>query len=107
MAGFSIFHRRKPRRFSYRPVWYDPVEEERRRREARAECRESSEEYHPGSRLRRIRDRRITDIPEEEREKQRQKRFGRLLLWLALALGIGYLLLKSRLPEHLVQALME
>ena len=103
MSGFPLFPRSKPRRFNYRPVWYDPAEAERRREDI---CG-SAGAYRPGERLQRMRERRMAETVRKECGKRRQRRSARLFVWLLLVLGCVYLILKSRLPESLVQVLID
>lgn len=106
MFGIKFTHTPKPRQFNYKPIYYNPEEEERKERRAAAEANaEDKEHYVPGSYIRNARKSRM-DIGEGasklEKELRRQRMLIRLIIFIVLLLAVGYALMRSQVLEVLL-----
>lgn len=103
MLGMGAF-RRKPRQFSYKPIYFDPEKEEREeRRRASEESAEAEKNYVPGSLIHAARRSRIMGTGKkassiESADKQRRI-IIRLAIFLILLFLIGYAMMQSNFFE--------
>lgn len=102
----SIFrpHKSKPRQFNYIPRYYDPVKEERnqRRKILHGTSSESDqEEYTPGKYVRTQREAR-----DAVRENDRSAGLSKLrsLVVVAVAIGLGIMILLPRIMDFVIKA---
>lgn len=98
----SVFKKQKPRQFSYKPLYYDPEQEERDLRDS-LHSNEPKKEYVPGSLVKGIRMERYKNNDPKNREKistdARNRVILRLLIVLFLLFMIGYIIMNSTILE--------
>ncbi len=99
MLGFSFFGNRQPRKFQYRPRYYDPDKEEleQRKRMMLGDKYEESKdgEYKPGQYIRDMRLRRGIVADRQRRERKMRRRQWIIVLALALLLFMLWYLFKT------------
>ena len=102
----SIFrpHKTKPRQFNYIPRYYDPVKEERneRRKQLHGTSKQSDNEvYTPGKYVRTQREAR-----DAVRENERGAGLSKLrsLVVVAVAIGLGTMILLPRIMDFVIKA---
>lgn len=102
MLGMSAF-KRKPRQFSYQPIYHDPQEEARKERECAA-LGEKNENHVPGSYIHnRRRDRMLgLDRPQKSTVDKRRM-LTRLIIFVALLCLVAYMIIKSDVILKIVQ----
>lgn len=103
MLGISGFKTGKPRQFSYKPLYYDPEQEERDLRNALRE-EKNSKEYKPGSLVKGMRMERYggSDVNSKRMEKEARTRVMiRLCIGLILLFIVGYVIMNSTLLDSM------
>lgn len=103
MLGMGAF-RRKPRQYSYKPIYFDPEKEEREeRRRASENSAETEKNYVPGSLIHASRRARIMGTsrkPSSIESADKQRRIIiRLAIFLILLFLVGYAMMKSNFFE--------
>ncbi|MEG1554191.1 MAG: hypothetical protein RRZ64_04035 [Rikenellaceae bacterium] len=103
MLGLSAFTR-KPRQYSYKPIYFDPEKEEREeRRRASLSNAEQDAHYVPGSLIQASRRSRIMGTshkPSKIESADKQRRIIlRLAIFLILLFLVGYVMMKSNFFE--------
>ena len=108
MIGFGAF-KRKPRQFSYKPVYYNPEKEERdaRRRISEAEV-DAEKNYVPGSYLRASRKGRIMGIDpfltKKDEQAKRTRSIIRLVIFLFLLIILSFAFMKTNILEFILSS---
>lgn len=102
MLGMSAF-KRKPRQFSYNPIYHDPEQEARKEREKTARG-EKDENYVPGSYIHnRRRDRMLgLDRPKKSTVDKRRV-LTRLLIFIILLFLTAYMIIKSNVILKIIE----
>lgn len=104
MLGMSAFNK-KPRQYSYKPMYYNPEEEARKEREQRYEPKKD-EKYVPGSYIHSQRVNRIMGLDRPQKSTlDRNKTLIRLIIVILLSLVVGYGIIKSDLIVRMVEGM--
>lgn len=100
MNIISGFKRNKPRQFSYKPVYFDPEQDERTAREAKNAV---GDDYVPGSIVRGMRMERHTTGSDVNSKKMaqdaRNRTVIRLMIFLCLLFLVAYIVMNSTMLE--------
>lgn len=103
MLGMGAF-RRKPRQYSYKPIYFDPEKDEREeRRRASEQSVDAEKNYVPGSLVHASRRARIMGTSRKpsaiESADKSRRIIIRLAIFLVLLFLVGYAMLESNLFE--------
>lgn len=111
MLNVSFFKRQKPRQFSYRPIYHDPEQEERdRRNNIRGAGTSETKNYVPGSIVKGMRMERVSSssVKEEMSKNDNRNRIViRLVAMLVMLFLIGYIVMNSTMLEMFFTAFLK
>lgn len=103
ITGFKV---KKPRQYSYKPLYYDPEQEEVQQRKNARESRLSEEKYVHGSIVKNMRMERHNPVSSHNMKLElmnaRKRKTLRLFIFLILLFVIGYIVFNSSFLEKLL-----